>query len=301
MIELIGYQLEQDQIRIETDYRDVPPGRADENQIQQVVLNPRPERAPQAMARQDDERVVTARIRVVGATVLLEVLDTGPGIEPRRPVARLFDPFFTTKPPGEGSGLGLSVSYGIVTEHKARLRGENRTDRRRRDLHRRAAGGERWPERSIGPRAAVGPRSPSSSASSARAVRACVGGPVPGAPAHHRERGFANANPGLRAGRASGPGTTFFVRRMFSATVVPAVSPICHGWPMTAPRWRRERDGAHGHLDWPCHAADPARRRQRAHGSAVVGARQPAVVRRPQAGRRRPACASRTCRPSTSC
>ena len=128
VIELIGYQLEQDQIRIETDVVSSPPVWADENQMQQVVLN-LVQNAHQAMVKQDGERVVTMRIRAVGATVLLEVLDTGPGIE-QDALSRLFDPFFTTKPPGEGSGLGLSVSYGIVTEHKGRLRGENRTDRR---------------------------------------------------------------------------------------------------------------------------------------------------------------------------
>jgi two-component system NtrC family sensor kinase len=128
VIELIGYQLELDQIRIEMDVVSSPPVWADENQMQQVVLN-LVQNAHQAMVKQDGERVVTMRIRAVGATVLLEVLDTGPGIEPDA-LSRLFDPFFTTKPPGEGSGLGLSVSYGIVTEHKGRLRGENRTDRR---------------------------------------------------------------------------------------------------------------------------------------------------------------------------
>ena len=127
VIELKAYQLESDKVRVETEFEDCPPVWADENQVQQVILN-LVGNAHQAMA-QEDERVLTVRVRPIGGAVALEVLDTGAGIAPEA-LPRLFDPFFTTKPPGEGSGLGLSVSYGIVAEHKGKLRGENRTDRR---------------------------------------------------------------------------------------------------------------------------------------------------------------------------
>ncbi len=52
--------------------------------------------------------------------VKMTIRDNGCGVSPDH-LPRLFDPFFTTKPPGEGMGLGLSVSYGIVKEFGGRL------------------------------------------------------------------------------------------------------------------------------------------------------------------------------------
>src|SRR5262249_52622421 len=59
---------------------------------------------------------VTVRTRAEDDAIVLEVIDTGQGIDPEIR-DRIFDPFFTTKPVGVGTGLGLSISYGIVKDH----------------------------------------------------------------------------------------------------------------------------------------------------------------------------------------
>jgi two-component system NtrC family sensor kinase len=126
VLDLMEYQLQKDKIRIVTEFERCAPVLVDENQLQQVLLN-LVQNAHHAMTRHHGERVLTIRVRALSEHAVIEVLDTGPGI-PAELVPRIFDPFFTTKPSGEGSGLGLSVSYGIVTEHRGRLKGDNRPE-----------------------------------------------------------------------------------------------------------------------------------------------------------------------------
>jgi len=101
----------------------LPGCRGNANQLQQVLMNLMIN-AQQAMAGSSGTLRLSAR-REEGGGVELRVSDTGPGIA-KEIQGRIFDPFFTTKPAGQGTGLGLSVSYGIVKEHGGEIRLESR-------------------------------------------------------------------------------------------------------------------------------------------------------------------------------
>ena len=111
-------------LRIEDESRQTVKAVATE--LQQVVLNfvVNAEQAIQAEGRGPGRIVI--RTRDDADRVVLEVEDSGPGIKPEDE-ARLFEPFFTTKPVGQGTGLGLSVSYGIIESLRGHL-GYRRAD-----------------------------------------------------------------------------------------------------------------------------------------------------------------------------
>ncbi len=73
------------------------------------------------------ESIPTSRLPGGGRALKVTVEDDGPGIPPEA-LPHLFEPFFTTKPPGEGTGLGLSVSWGIVKDHHGAIFARNRPE-----------------------------------------------------------------------------------------------------------------------------------------------------------------------------
>ena len=67
------------------------------------------------------EPLVTIKTQSIGDEVVISVSDNGIGI-PEKVVAKIFQPFFTTKPTGEGTGLGLSLSYDVIKAHGGNIR-----------------------------------------------------------------------------------------------------------------------------------------------------------------------------------
>ncbi|AHZ71793.1 MULTISPECIES: ATP-binding protein [Pseudomonas] len=96
------------------EYQPLPDIECLPSQINQVIMN-LIVNASQAMGPQ--RGTITLRTGFEGERVWIEVADTGSGIAPDS-LQKIFDPFFTTKPVGQGTGLGLSLSYGIVKKHR---------------------------------------------------------------------------------------------------------------------------------------------------------------------------------------
>ncbi len=115
MTGMVERQFKQEGITLRTDFDPgMPEFFFDPERIKQVFMNLLMN-ARQAMPEKGSITITTS-YHPETRSAEIRVRDTGTGISPEN-LARIFDPFFTTKQPGRGTGLGLSVSFGIVKEH----------------------------------------------------------------------------------------------------------------------------------------------------------------------------------------
>lgn len=124
VLPLYQYQLQSEFIHVETELLKKPlPVSGDPEQVQQVILNIL-QNAHQAIADRDGRGVIRVHTEELASEAHIHIENNGPEI-PASDMERIFDPFFTTKGTGDGTGLGLSLSYGIIQAHGGRIAAEN--------------------------------------------------------------------------------------------------------------------------------------------------------------------------------
>jgi PAS domain S-box-containing protein len=123
-MELTSYGLKVDGIAVDLQLAEgLPQIAADADQLHQVIVNlvVNAQHALADLPAEHERRVIVRTAPgIEPKTVILEVADTGPGV-PEEARRRIFEPFFTTKPQGQGTGVGLSFSQGLVEAHGGRL------------------------------------------------------------------------------------------------------------------------------------------------------------------------------------
>jgi two-component system, NtrC family, sensor kinase len=115
IVKIVRHLLEKNGIQLAIELSDaLPPVKGDAHQLQQVFLN----LITNALAAMGNGGILTIRSFLERATrrAVIQFQDTGVGIPPDH-LDHIFEPFFTTKPEGQGTGLGLFVSYGIVASY----------------------------------------------------------------------------------------------------------------------------------------------------------------------------------------
>jgi len=115
ILRVVRHTLEMNAVDLVTDLaQNLPPVRGDSRQLQQVFLN----LINNAVAAMKEGGRLTIRTRLdkERRRSVIQVQDTGTGIA-EKDLDHIFEPFFTTKPEGEGTGLGLFVSYGIIAKY----------------------------------------------------------------------------------------------------------------------------------------------------------------------------------------
>jgi C4-dicarboxylate-specific signal transduction histidine kinase len=127
---LVGARLRHHDVQVELDLApDLPPITADVNRLEQVFLNfisnAEYAMAERAACEEGHRKLLSIATYRESSKVIAVVGDNGTGI-PESVRERIFEPFFTTKPVGEGTGLGMSISYGIVTDFGGEIDFESR-------------------------------------------------------------------------------------------------------------------------------------------------------------------------------
>jgi PAS domain S-box-containing protein len=116
-LSLVAHPLKTARIQVVREFGDgLPAVRGSANKLQQVFLN----LFLNARDAMPSGGMLEVRTTAHNGSVEVEIVDTGAGI-PRELIHRIFDPFFTTKASGRGTGLGLSVTYGIIKEHAGKI------------------------------------------------------------------------------------------------------------------------------------------------------------------------------------
>ncbi len=118
VLSMIGQQFKKNRINLtcELDSK-LPHSLMDNRRIQQVLVN----LIMNGLHAVEAGGSITISTRSQNKSILITIEDDGPGIDTNI-LDKIFDPFFSTKEPGQGTGLGLSVSYGIVREHNGEIR-----------------------------------------------------------------------------------------------------------------------------------------------------------------------------------
>jgi len=106
---------------LKKNYTDTPMIKGNPQGLGQVFIN----LLVNAVQAIDDKGVVEIKTYVQDRNVCVDIRDTGKGIKSEH-LRRIFDPFFTTKPVGQGTGLGLSVSYEIVKKHGGEIKAQSK-------------------------------------------------------------------------------------------------------------------------------------------------------------------------------